>query len=306
MKEIRRIPLLTPEQEVQYAQRVARLTALDGLRAALSTTLERQPTTLEWAAEAGLEETELRRLTTSGQAAKKRMIEANLRLVVKIANKYTNQGLELPDLVQEGAIGLQRGIEKFDPAKGYRLSTYAYWWIRQAITRTIAQKSRAIRLPVHIATTLNQAKKVERELSEELKRKPTIEEVAARVKLAPQKLHDLLECSKKAVSLNRQMSRDDDGCEVIDLMEYKTPDPQELIDLEYARGLLVKAMASLPARSQKILALYYGLDGREPMTTREVGELIGLTRTRIGTLKRAALATLANRKALLAPCLGPD
>ncbi|MEL7085516.1 MAG: sigma-70 family RNA polymerase sigma factor, partial [Cyanobacteria bacterium J06597_1] len=165
-----RIPMLTHEQEIQYGNQVQQLMQLEALKAELADTLDRQPTHAEWAIKAGLEVLELKQIVKRGDRAKNRMVEANLRLVVSVAKKYLNRGVDFLDLIQEGNIGLQRGVEKFDPGKGYRFSTYAYWWIRQAITRSISQTSRTIRLPVHIVEKLNKLKKAQRTLGQKLGR----------------------------------------------------------------------------------------------------------------------------------------
>jgi len=179
LRDIGRVPLLTHEQEITLGRQVQELVALEELEQELASREGvEKPSPAVLAKEAGLTQVQLKKRLRSGQRAKERMVAANLRLVVSVAKKYTKRNMELLDLIQEGTIGLVRGVEKFDPTRGYKFSTYAYWWIRQGITRAIAEKSRTIRLPIHITETLNKLKKGQRELSQELGRTPTVTELA--------------------------------------------------------------------------------------------------------------------------------
>ncbi|MBD2247781.1 sigma-70 family RNA polymerase sigma factor, partial [Nostoc sp. FACHB-888] len=178
LKEIGRYPLLTPDQEITNARLVQQMMAIEEQRLSLALQLNRQPTDLELATSLGQNVAELQSVIQQGQKAKQKMVTANLRLVVSVAKKYQNHNLEFLDLIQEGTLGLQKGVEKFDPNKGYKLSTYTYWWIRQEITRAIAEKSRTIRLPTYLTEILNKIKKVQRESFEKLGRHATVTEIA--------------------------------------------------------------------------------------------------------------------------------
>jgi RNA polymerase nonessential primary-like sigma factor len=192
LQEIGRIPLLSQEQEIFLGQQVQQMMKILAVNKKLIVKLKRTPTLQEWANQMQLSEEELLQQLNQGKKAKQKMITANLRLVVSIAKQYLKRNLEFLDLIQEGSLGLERGVEKFDPTRGYKFSTYAYWWIRQGITRGIAQQGRAIRLPIHIHEKLNKIKRIQQELSQKLGRIPTTTEIADELALEPSQIRDYL------------------------------------------------------------------------------------------------------------------
>jgi len=210
LHEIGRVPLLTHEQEIVYGKQVQQMMTLLDAKEKLADDLTREPTREEWLQQIALDEVALDKILREGRRAKQKMIEANLRLVVAIAKKYQKRNLEFLDLIQEGTLGLERGVEKFDPMRGYKFSTYAYWWIRQAITRAIAQQARTIRLPIHITEKLNKIKKVQRELTQQLGHSPTPAEIAKALELEPAQIREFLMLARQPVSLELKVGDNQD------------------------------------------------------------------------------------------------
>jgi RNA polymerase sigma factor (sigma-70 family) len=283
LQQIGRTPLLTAAEEVDLSQRIeAGLWAAERLRR-------------HEAGEESIAEDlrrELEAVATDGVEAKAAMVRANLRLVVSVAKKFSRRGMPFLDLVQEGNLGLIRAVEKFDYAKGFKFSTYATWWVRQAIGRGMAEQGRTIRLPVHVAEDLAKMTRGERELDQALGRPPEAEEVAEATGLTSQRVRDLRRWRRDPVSLDTPLGEDGETVLGDLVLDESTPSAADLVEHEEVSLGIARVLHVLPEREQRILRLRFGMDDGRPRTLDEVGRELGLTRERIRQLEKHALATL--------------
>ena len=255
LREIGRIPLLKAEEEIDLARRIA-TGGYDGI------------------------------------VAKRQLVQANLRLVVSIAKKYLNRGLPFLDLIQEGNLGLIRAAEKFDPERGYKFSTYATWWIRQGITRALADKSRTIRVPVHMVETINKFKKITRELSQGLNRRPTENELSAAMDVSVQKVKEIVSANRTPVSLETPLGKEEDSRLGDFIADAESARPDSSATDELLRTDIEQVLNSLLPREREVIRLRYGLDDGRERTLEEVGQLFGITRERVRQIEFKAMRKL--------------
>ncbi len=279
LQEIGRFPLLTPQQEVELAMQTEA-----GIRA------EEKLETVDLLPPE--ERLILERAVRLADRARKRMVEANLRLVVSIAKKYVGRGLGLLDLIQEGNLGLIRAVEKFDYRKGFKFSTYATWWIRQAVTRALADQARTIRVPVHMVETINKLARAQRDLVQELGRDPTIEEIAEELELAPEKVSELRRIAQDPVSLETPLGEDDDST-LADFVEDTDAEiPVEVASFKLLQSYLSLTLEGLNEREREVLVMRFGLADGKVRTLEQVGAHFNVTRERIRQIETKALAKL--------------
>ncbi len=291
LKEIGRVPLLDGEEEIILAKQVECMMSIlekkEQLEKETSVILDH----LAHAQALGLSETELNQILRQGQQAKSQMIQSNLRLVVSVAKKYQRRDLELLDLIQEGTLGLERAVEKFDYRKGYKFSTYAYWWIRQGITRAIAQQARTIRLPVHITEKLNKIKNTQRELSQKLKRSVTTSEIAQALDMSSTEIRNYLQMAKKTMSLDLRVGKDE-NTELSELIPDESPSVETQLNQRLLKQEICHALSELDPRQKEVLWLSFGLEDGIEWSLSAIGRKLKLSRERVRQLQNKALKIL--------------
>ena len=293
LRDIGRIPLLEHDEEILLGRQVQRMMEIKACEDLLD-----NPNQDELAASLEITTKELKRTIRAGQKAKDKMVTANLRLVVSVAKKYTKRNMELLDIIQEGTIGLVRGVEKFDPGRGYKFSTYAYWWIRQGITRAIAEKSRAIRLPIHITENLNKLKKAQRELSQLNGEMPTVFQLSDYLELSVEDIKDLMCKARQPTSLEIKIGENRDTA-LIDLLEDETQLPETLLESQYIKEDIRGLIDDLPEMQAAVISMRYGIgdDQFEPMSMTAIGQILNMSRDRVRTLEQKAIRALRENQA---------
>jgi len=285
LREIGQVPLLVAQEEVDLAKRIEA-----GVKA------EEQLANLNASGEIDsldpAEKARLRRTVRDGERAKQELTQANLRLVVSIAKRYLGRGMQILDLIQEGNLGLMRAVEKFDYTKGFKFSTYATWWIRQAITRAIADQARTIRIPVHMVESINKVHRHQRLLIQELEREPTVEELAQKTELTEQRVRDILRISQDPLSLDSPVGDEEDSHLADFIEDQHAIMPADVATANSLSEQIMSALDELSAREKEVVRLRFGLDGDRPQTLEEVGKQFGVTRERIRQIESKTLAKL--------------
>lgn len=292
LRDIGRIPLLQHEEEILLGRQVQRLMEIKEA----TDELEQQDDS-SIATQLGITVKELRRERRIGIKAKDKMVTSNLRLVVSVAKRYTKRNMELLDIIQEGTIGLVRGVEKFDPGRGYKFSTYAYWWIRQGITRAIAEKSRTIRLPIHVTENLNKMKKAQRELTALNGRVPTLFEIAEKLEMTMDEINDLMVKSQKPTSLETKVGDNQDTL-LVDLIEDKRQLPDRILEQSCIKEDIIGMISDLPEMQAAVITMRYGIGPGilEPMSMTAIGQVLNMSRDRVRTLEHKALRGLQEQR----------
>ena len=288
LRDIGRIPLLEHEEEILLGRKVQRLMEIKEIESEMEVKSQD-----DLAGILGITPKDLKRQLREGEKAKDKMVTANLRLVVSVAKKYTKRNMELLDIIQEGTIGLVRGVEKFDPGRGYKFSTYAYWWIRQGITRAIAEKSRAIRLPIHVTENLNKLKKAQRELSQINGEMPNVFQLAEYLEFTVDEIKDLMCKSRQPTSLEIKIGENRDTA-LIDLLEDETQLPEMLLERQSIKENIREIIHDLPEMQAAVVRIRYGIGEEvlEPMSMTAIGQVLNMSRDRVRTLENKALRAI--------------
>jgi len=288
LRDIGRIPLLSHEEEILLGRKVQRLMEINEVKTELNVCDKHSLADV-----LGIDYKQLRKELRDGEKAKDKMVTANLRLVVSVAKKYTKRNMELLDIIQEGTIGLVRGVEKFDPGRGYKFSTYAYWWIRQGITRAIAEKSRAIRLPIHVTENLNRLKKAQRELSQLNGEIPNIYELSEYLELSVDEIKDLMCKARQPTSLETKIGENRDTA-LIDLLEDESQLPDMLLERACIKEDIRELIRDLPEMQAIVISMRYGIgeDILEPLSLTAIGQILNMSRDRVRTLEHKAIKAL--------------
>ena len=297
LHEIAQVPLLNHSQEIIYGKQVQRMRFMLTEKEKLEQQRGQSVNQLEWADGVGLSEDELNQILQQGQQAKTKMIEANLRLVVALAKKYLQWNLELLDLIQEGNLGLERGVEKFDPTKGYRFSTYAYWWIRQGITRAISQQARTIRLPIHVTEKLNQIKKTQRELAQKLGRSASTKEIALELGLESAQIREYFRIARQPLSLDMRIG-DNQDTELSEMLKSDEASPEDYATQELMVQDVREMLQELKPKEQAVLSLRFGLEDGQELSLAKIAQKLNLSRERVRQLQNQALARLRSQHPL--------